>query len=316
MKISKLALIALLGGALAAFGCSDDDGSGGSGGSAGSGGAGGQGGSGGISVIDPLCADLQGGTLCANGDIEPTVETCTLPVIPSADACDGTESLTNPATCTAIGTTVTVDISELVINGDCNVGYDLDSCGLNSCVPGGLAPGEGVDGIDNALAGLAPVLAGVGGNLGGVNQAFHDGICAGDIAISFAIDANDTEGCANVDILDNGVVTDSVILNLSATGCLSGTIGTIPLNVAGIPGSMGNAVVRVTLSADGLSNGTLGATVDEATAGAIADALIEGGSAVVGQVLDINEDLSGDTSAACNALSMTLIVGGTVPALN
>lgn len=33
---------------------------------------------------------------------------------------------------------------------------------------------EGAGGVDNALAGLAPVLSGVGGNLGGVNQAFSD----------------------------------------------------------------------------------------------------------------------------------------------
>ena len=309
MKISKLALIALLGGALVAFGCSDDNGSGGSGGTAGQGGQGGSGGSGG-GGIDPLCAEST--TACANGDIDPTTETCMLAVVPSADACVGDESLTNPATCTATGTTVTVTLTELEINGDCNNGYDLDSCTGNSCVLGGLAPGEGTDGVDNALAGLAPVLAGVGGNLGGVNQAFHDGICSGDIAIGFAIDANDAEGCANVDILDNGVVTDSVIVNFTTAGCLSGTLGTIPLNVAGIPGSMANAVIRATLSTAGLSDGVLGATVDEATAGAIADQLIDGGSAVVAQVLDINDDLSGDTAAGCNALSMTLAVSGPV----
>lgn len=51
MKISKLALIALLGGALMAFGCSDDDGNnnggGNEGGDGGSGGVGGDGGTGG-----------------------------------------------------------------------------------------------------------------------------------------------------------------------------------------------------------------------------------------------------------------------------
>jgi hypothetical protein len=60
MKISKLALIALLGGALMAFGCGDDGngdgGSGGSGGGGGEGGAageGGAGGSGGAPVVEP-----------------------------------------------------------------------------------------------------------------------------------------------------------------------------------------------------------------------------------------------------------------------
>jgi hypothetical protein len=65
MKISKLALIALLGGALMAFGCSDDDGNnngggneGGDGGSGGvggdgGGGAGGDGGTGGMAAPEP-----------------------------------------------------------------------------------------------------------------------------------------------------------------------------------------------------------------------------------------------------------------------
>jgi hypothetical protein len=73
---------------------------------------------------------------------------------------------------------------------------------------------------------------------------------------------------------------------------------------------MNNATIRMTISESGFSNGTLGATVDQATAGAIADQLIDGGSAVVSQVLDINDDVSGNTSAGCNALSMTLTIGG------
>ena len=59
MNISKLALIALLGGALMAFGCGDDGGgtggtggSGGTGGTAGGGGEGGQGGTGGMPSVD------------------------------------------------------------------------------------------------------------------------------------------------------------------------------------------------------------------------------------------------------------------------
>ncbi len=75
---------------------------------------------------------------------------------------------------------------------------------------------------------------------------------------------------------------------------------------------MNNAIIRATLSEGGLSSGALGATVDEATAVNIADALLEGGGAVVGQVLDINDDLSGDIDTACNALSVTLTVGGVV----
>jgi hypothetical protein len=82
------------------------------------------------------------------------------------------------------------------------------------------------------------------------------------------------------------------------------------MNIVGIPGALENAVIRMTVSSAGFSNGVLGATADAHTAGAIADQLIDGGSAVVAQVLDINDDLSGDTSASCNALSLTLEVGG------
>jgi hypothetical protein len=41
--------------------------------------------------------------------------------------------------------------------------------------------------------------------------------------------------------------------------------------------------------------------------------LNDGGSAVVAQVLDIQDDLSGDVTANCDSLSMTLQMGG-VPA--
>ena len=242
---------------------------------------------------------------------------------PADDNCSGDESLENPATCTATGTSVTVTVTQLEVPtetvdvdgvdeewGQCNNGYDLDGCVGNSCIPGMLAPGEGIDGVDNALAGLAPVLEGVDGNLGGVNQAFYDGLCSGDIAIAFAIDANTEEGCANVDILDNGEVSGSIILNLSETGCLSGAVGTIPLTVGETIGSMDNALVRVTLSEGGISNGSLGATTDEATAVAIAEALLPGAGAVVGQVLDVNVDLVNDASQPCNALSLEMEIGG------
>jgi hypothetical protein len=373
MKISKLALIALLGGALMSFGCSDDA-SGTAGGGGEGGAAGGTGGGGGAAA-----ACVPAAKMCGNGAIGPIEQTCTLAAPPADDNCVGDENLDNPATCTATGTTVTVNVTQLEVGGDtklfcsggdndgdpcasdddcpggtcdgtmtvcsadttddkdgdrcasdddcpggtcsleeqwgeCNTGYNLDSCDGNSCIPGMLAPGEGIDGVDNALAGLAPVLAGVDGDLNGVNQAFLDSLCDGAIAISFAIDANTEEGCANVDVLSDGEVTDSIILNLSETGCISGTIGSIPLNVGGEAGSMANAVIRATLSEGGLSNGSLGATIDAATAVAIAEALLPGAGAVVGQVLDINNDLSGDSSLPCDALSAEMTVGGVVPA--
>ena len=151
----------------------------------------------------------------------------------------------------------------------------------------------------------------MGGNVGGVDQAIHDGICSGgDIAVSFRIDANTEENCATVEILDDGVAGDPVLFNLSDTGCLSGTIGTIPLNIGGEPGQISSALIRVTLTEGGLSNGSLGATVGGATAAAIADLIIDNGGVLVAEVFDINEDVSGDTAGACDALSMTLTVGG------
>ena len=223
--------------------------------------------------------------------------------------------------------THTLTVFEIL--GDCNAGYNLDTCDGTSCITGGLAPGEGVNGVDNALAGLAPVLAGVGGNLGGVNQAFSDALCGltdsemgtcdmeiPTLDLKFAVDANLGENCANVDLIVDGETAGSVILNVSdateaGTVCASGTIGTIPVEIGGTMGAFGNAVVQMTIApTEGFTNGVLGATVDADTAVAIAEALLPGAGAVVGQVFDINEDLSGDNGVGCNALSSTYTIGG------
>jgi hypothetical protein len=153
------------------------------------------------------------------------------------------------------------------VEGDCNVGYDLDGCDGQSCVPSGLAPGEGTSGVDNTLAGFAPVAAGVGGSLARLNKAFSDSLCgltegrvceSGDNAgnpcnrdddcagadvlcvdrdclrelapteIRFTVDANGAEGCANVTVLADGEPS-AYALNLSDDGCLSGELGPIPV---------------------------------------------------------------------------------------
>jgi hypothetical protein len=153
-------------------------------------------------------------------------------------------------------------------------------------------------------------LVGVGGNLGGVDQTFHDSLCAGDIDLQFVVNTNAVENCATVQIRDGNQLVRTVLLNRGNAGCLSGRLGTLPVSIGGVEGAFANAVVRMTVSSAGFSNGVLGATANAETAGAIADQMIDGGSAVVAQVLDINDDLSGDTSAGCNALSLTLEVGG------
>ena len=410
MKITKLALIALLGGALMAIGCGDDE-------TNGTGGVGGGGGMGGMDTIDPLCEPQE--MTCTDGTINEHTPCCEQAVPELADACTGDESTVSPETCDATGTVVVHTLRLMETADSCNTGFDLDSCDGITCVPGGLAPFEGVNGVDNGLTGLAPTLDGVGGNLDGVNQAFADalcgetddatsGTCSGgaedgqpcaaqcvggandgelcledadcpegtcdadaqctgeeaecdyddndcDVAIpplviTFGVDANPAQSCANVEIKSQGACgtepgmgsgaactsdadcetegetclgggTSTAIINISdattaGTVCASGTLGAIPISIGGVPGTFGNVVVRATVDQAQGFTGLLGSTVDEATAVQIAELLLEGAGAVVSQVLDISDSLTQDTGAACNALSTSLVVGGIVPAAN
>lgn len=266
-------------------------------------------------------------TMCSNGSIDPVSPCCSPPAPPNVPSvCTGTESVVSPSSCTQTGAIVTHQLTLLEIVGDCNDGYDLDGCDGTSCINGGLAPGEGTDGTDNALAGLAPVLAGVGGNLGGVNQAFSDSLCGltGDecntiipkLDLAFQIDTNLEENCATVRIISNEQTWRTVRLNVSnpvnGSVCASGRLGAVPFELAGDTGTFDNSVVRMTVSAQGFSDGVMGATLSALDAVAIAEALLEGAGAVVGQVLDINSDLSGNNEAGCNALSGTYKIGGVV----
>ncbi|MBW2405367.1 MAG: hypothetical protein JRF42_16605 [Deltaproteobacteria bacterium] len=297
MKISKLALIALLGSALMAFGCSDDaSSSGGSGGSGGSAGSGGGGGTGGIVECAPQAA------ACSDSDVEAVVACCELPPPPDdADACTGDESLENPTECEATGTVVTYRVTMLSTARGCALGEDIDTCDGNTCAVGGLAQGDGEGGVDNGLYALNFVLDGGGlGNVGGVDQAFSDSFCGltdGDedeavcndpqeipvLEMLVDVEANNDAGCANVTLTSDGASAD-LILNLgevteAGTVCASGTIGTIPI-----------------------ANGE--------TAVTIANLLAEGAGALVAQVFDIQLDLSKDVSQGCDALSATFEIGG------
>jgi hypothetical protein len=172
MNNSKLALIALLGGALMAFGCDDGDGvTGGTGG-------GGPGGTGG--AIDPLC-QTPPPVRCESG-ITQAIEDCcpdldTPPVQPNA--CTGDESTDNPAGCMANGTKVTHKLTLLALDNDCNAGFDLDDCDGYTCVAGSINDAsEGLMGHDNGLASIAlnvEELAMI--NLTGVQQALNDSLC-------------------------------------------------------------------------------------------------------------------------------------------
>ncbi len=257
----------------------------------------------------PMCIEPPAST-CVNGDVDPIQQTCTLTAPPNQqDACDGTESVTNPAACTPTDSTTTYRLTFIQVARDCNVGYDLDGCNGHSCSEGGLAPAEGIGAVDNALTGLAQILANVGGNLRGVDQALHDALCSSDIALTLEVDANAAEGCASVEIADGGTPVGTVLMNLSDAGCLSGALGTLPIHI-GAPRSLHHATVRMTMSPTGLSDGVLGAVLDFETAGAVMDAVIDGGSAVVTQLLDINEELVNDSQTPCDAMSASFTIGG------
>ena len=311
--------------ALGVMGCSETAGTGGDGGSGGIGGAGGIGGGG--SGGDPIVACLPTEDRCENGTTEPHERCCEQTVPDQANACDGTESTENPATCAPTGNTVTHRLTLMEIEDDCNVGYDLDACEGQSCLPFLITPGEGMSGVDNALASLAPLFEGVGGNPASLNKAFSDALCgltdsreAGTeclreippTEIRFAIDANAGERCANVTVLAGGEAS-AHILNLSEDGCASGTLGTIPIPIRGIEVSLENTVVRMTVSSAGFSHGLLGAAMDVMD-GDILWILFWGSlvAAIPVVAFDINVSTppTQDTSAACNGLSATLRIGG------
>ena len=352
-------LVCLLALALGVVGCNETSGKDGSGGAAGAGGNAGMGGSGGASVNggtagaggDPVpCQPTT--SRCTNGVIEPHEPCCEQPVPDQENACDGTESTENPATCTPTGNPITYRLTVMEVEDDCNVGYDLDGCDGESCVPSGLAPAEGISGVDNALAGFAPIVADVGGNLGPLNKALSDKLCGltegrtcegGDDAgefcardeecrgvdarcvsadcrveiattqIRFVIDANPMEGCANLTVLTEGEPSAHV-LNLSDDGCLSGRLGTIPVPLVWWNGSLDNTVVRMTLSPAGFSHGQLGGTMDGDTAYEVIGTFLVG--AVATPVHDINASIPPtiDAAARCNGMSATLRIGGVAEA--
>lgn len=311
MRRYKLALAVPLASTAIVLGCSSvTDGPGGSGGSAGTAGVGGMGGN-----SRPLCVETTAS--CESGEIDPIVEdpACTIGDPPAQpNACDGTESLDNPIRCTLTGTTNSYQLTLLEIVEDCNLGYDLDGCNGNSCLLGDLAPGEGANGVDNALAGLAPFIETLGGNLGGVSQAFYDAICEGRLDVRFVVDANPEARCASVTTFVDDEFSGTVLLNHSETGCLSGQLGSVLLTLGGgITRELGNVVLRMTMTDDGLSDGIVGATLDQATAGAIAEEFLGvPASGLVARLLDIDEELDRNPDEPCTALSVTLRLGGAV----
>ena len=308
---------------LALVACSEAAGTGGTAGEAGTGGGVGVGGTAGTAG-SPIVLCEQTSDRCKNAPIDPHEPCCEQPVPDQENACDGTESTQTPATCTPSGNAVTHRLTVMELEGDCNVGYDLDTCQGRSCVPTGITQEDGLSGVDNAFAGIGPVIAGVGGDLRGFNQALSDSLCGrrddverGDCLletppheIRFVVDANASEDCVNVTVLADDEAS-AHILNLNDDGCASGTLGTIPITIRGEEGSLENTVVRMTVSPAGFSHGLLGAVMDEYTA-TIARESLGVTAAVDWPVLDIDASIPPvrDASADCNGLSVTLRIGG------
>ena len=249
---------------------------------------------------------------CETSQIDPIEPICEIIVPDQPGACDGTESIANPSTCTASGAAVAYKLTRMQVAPDCDTGFDLDNCNGSSCMPGGLASPDGANGVDNGLGSSAMTWTqAFGADFGDLNQAFHEAICTGAIDIELVVDAGPEEGCALVTVSNAGMQGDPIPMRLSDDGCLSGTLGTIPLRIGDVDGSIENAVVRMTISSQGFSDGILGGTADERTAGAMGEEIAAGGGAVVAQLFDIISPLAGASLVVCDALSLTLEVGGT-----
>lgn len=258
---------------------------------------------------------------CDIWPVEGVIEdlACVLETPPKlANACAGTESVVNPASCTSEGQESTHRVRFLALAGtvyfpesglslaDCNAGFDLDGCDGTSCDADSNFTAEGMDGVDNGIASLGGSFQTIGTDLGKVNQLLYDGLCAGVVDVAWMLAPNFAEGCVNVTLVIDGTPADQAIpMNLSDEGCMSGSVGVVPLPIAGSPGFLENAVLRGTIDLGQGFDVELGGTLEKETASALMDAVIEGGSAVVAVFSDINGSFSGDNNADCTVMSVT-----------
>lgn len=228
----------------------------------------------------------------------------------TATACTADATCTAPATCvlTDPGTCNTEDDDCLVPIPAAVITYEVDANSASNCATVtvrsiGACSGSGICSTTNATACTSIIDC-----------------PAGEICVNTtACDADTGDmGCTAPATCEGGGTTTS-FLNLSAANadgnsCLSGELEPIPTLILTVPATLGNPSVRMTLSSDGFSHGVLGATIDEATAKLIAASISEEAVLVIPLAFDISETLTQDTSAACNALSMGLEIGGvTVP---
>lgn len=269
--------------------------------------------------VEVFCLENPGGPdctptfRCLNTEIPPIEEdpSCMLkepPALPQG--CAGLESTTNPATCAPTGSPSLHEVQTIGVTRDCNTGFDLDRCDGRSCTNFAAgATGEGRKGVDNTLTALG-VFPEV--RLGALDQALYDRLCDGSIEWAFAVDPNPTESCVNVTPIYGGVAADPIAMNLSDSGCISGTLGTIPLSIAGVQGQLENAKIRGVLDPAAGFDGVLGATAVDPTATAIAETLLGCCGSLVSEAFDIRSDLEASQQSRCDALSLSLDIGGTV----
>jgi hypothetical protein len=176
-------------------------------------------------------------------------------------------------------------------------------------------------GVDNGLGRMAEYLsAELLGDPAAVGQAFADAFCGASPSttmpgtcgepvtrseIELVVELNLDEQCANLTVTDGGVSTSSVHNlgppTLDDVRCLSGTLGVFPTPL----GELGNARLRMTVSAEGLTDGLLGATASGETADAMLDTIRDDARNVGYQVFDARGTPSGDVEDPCDAISGT-----------
>jgi len=358
MNISKLAFTALLFGALMAFGCSSNgEGDGGNGGQAGTGG---QAGNGGVGGMEPACN--------TSPQAPPALE----------DACTALSeppSLANPPSCDTAGVdSVDHQLTMLVSVKDTNIGFNLDAKDTNSkvcsggsndgnactlaedcpdgacvfanasCIQGGLSSADGDNGVDNQVAGLLPVLAGIGSNLDNLDAALAAALCVDpeptfDLVIRLAV--SETGDCANAQLVLGGAVvqvcdtdsdnagtvcsadgdcTNGACADLSVpmnfvSGCLSGTLPiSVPISVPGetepVPVLVDNFTIAATADQAAGFSGLFAGTVEGDSAVALAAVLNPAAVDIVGLTFDILQSLADEPSTPCDSISLVVDAGG------
>ena len=346
MTKNRLAWVAILAGGLTASGCtSGGNGDGGNGGVAGNGGNGGS-----CEPVAERCESAASNPIepCCSLEAPPTQENACdgTESLENPTRCEPTgESVTHRLTVFALNEECNAGFDLDGCDGkSCATGAFVEKTEGIGGVDNGLAAsgpfiesiGEDLDAVQQAFSDSMCGLTDDGNQStcdGGTNDGEActvDTDCGGigtcddadndclmmipAIDIELDVDANANQDCANV-TLRSGDTSSSAILNLgeatsSETVCASGRLGSVPVVIQGKEATLTNAAVRMTVSADGFSDGLLGVTADEATARTIAETLPDPASQLVGELFDINDDLSGDPTTKCNALSLTMSIGG------